>query len=299
MKTRPADKETLNAAIRKAIEANGGKRISRPDFLAASGMKPRDIFHSYAKWQDALIGAGYKFKPYHRPPAPSDLLAEWGAVVRKLRRIPTQIEYNLHGPRSSSALGLQFGSWFHVPGAFRRFARKRKEWAGVLALIDTLPQRTTKWKTKSPATPRPRLIRKSRLSEAAPRPARRMRERPEFGDLLDIPALRHAPSNEQGVIYLFGILAERLGFAVERLQMAFPDCLAKRRISRTGIWQPVAIEFEYESRNFRDHRHDPKGCDLIICWTHNWPDCPKNLEVIALSEQLKAFAFSKTNAGDR
>jgi len=27
-------------------------------------------------------------------------------------------------------------------------------------------------------------------------------------------------------------------------------------------------------------RHDPAACDLIVCWEHNWPECP--LEVIEL-----------------
>jgi hypothetical protein len=25
---------------------------------------------------------------------------------------------------------------------------------------------------------------------------------------------------------------------------------------------------------------------MIICWRHNWPDCPPNLEVIELSKEL-------------
>lgn len=67
-----------------------------------------------------------------------------------------------------------------------------------------------------------------------------------------------------------------------------------RRIS-PGNWQIVTIEFEFESKNFRQHRHDPAGCDIIVCWEHNWPDCPENLKVIALSEyvtalQLESFA---------
>ena len=42
------------------------------------------------------------------------------------------------------------------------------------------------------------------------------------------------------------------------------------------------IEFEYESRNFLRHLHDPSQCDIIVCWKHNWPECP--LEVIELSK---------------
>ena len=92
--------------------------------------------------------------------------------------------------------------------------------------------------------------------------------------------------NEQGVVFLFGLLAVRLGFEVESMQTAFPDCEATRRME-TGAWQTMRIEFEYESRNFRAHRHNAQGCDVIVCWVHNWAECPAHLEVIALSEEIK------------
>jgi hypothetical protein len=43
-----------------------------------------------------------------------------------------------------------------------------------------------------------------------------------------------------------------------------------REVAR-GQWQPVWIEFEFESRNFLLHEHDPKKSDVIVCWVHNWP----------------------------
>ena len=91
----------------------------------------------------------------------------------------------------------------------------------------------------------------------------------------------HGPINENGVLYLFGTVSERLGFVVTLIQGAFPDCYAMRLVD-VDRWQPVRIEFEYESRNFLRHMHDPKGCDIIVCWKHNWPECP--LEVIELSK---------------
>ncbi|MGH9565382.1 MAG: hypothetical protein ACRD4I_05330 [Candidatus Angelobacter sp.] len=39
----------------------------------------------------------------------------------------------------------------------------------------------------------------------------------------------------------------------------------------------MAIEFEFESRNFLTHGHDERQCDLIVCWKHNWEDCPINV----------------------
>jgi hypothetical protein len=48
----------------------------------------------------------------------------------------------------------------------------------------------------------------------------------------------------------------------------------------------VRIEFEYRSRNFAAHRHDPGGCDPIVCWVHDWPDCP--IEVLELRQAMAA-----------
>ncbi len=94
--------------------------------------------------------------------------------------------------------------------------------------------------------------------------------------------MAHEPTNEAGVVFAFGMMAQRLGFVVHRLQTEFPDCEAMREVAR-GQWQRVRIEFEFESRNFLLHKHQPEGCDLIVCWVHNWPECPEHLDVIELS----------------
>ena len=87
-------------------------------------------------------------------------------------------------------------------------------------------------------------------------------------------------------MFLFGIVARELGYLVEAVQGGFPDCEAKRQVSK-GQWQPVRIEFEYESRNFVEHGHDPAKCDVIVCWVHNWAECPGSIEVLTLSDVIK------------
>jgi hypothetical protein len=47
----------------------------------------------------------------------------------------------------------------------------------------------------------------------------------------------------------------------------------------------VRIEFEYESRNFLLHQHSVMHCDVIVCWKHNWPECPR--DVLELREGVK------------
>ena len=107
------------------------------------------------------------------------------------------------------------------------------------------------------------------------------KSKPVMGEPFDRSPMTNAPVNELGVMVLFGMVAARLGLQVESVQGKFPDCLAKRMVA-PGKWQHLRIEFEYESKNFKLHGHDPKGCDMIVCWRHNWKDCPEGIEVVEL-----------------
>jgi hypothetical protein len=81
------------------------------------------------------------------------------------------------------------------------------------------------------------------------------------------------------------MVAGRLGFVVESVGVQFPDCLAKRKVSG-GVWQQCKIEFEFQSRNYRDS-HPKDGCDVIVCWEHNWLDCL--VEVIELRSKIETL----------
>jgi hypothetical protein len=133
----------------------------------------------------------------------------------------------------------------------------------------------------------PREFKKKYLlaeGSGGPRPDR-------FGDPINFRGLAHEPVNEMGVVFLFGMIARELGFVVEAVHTPFPDCDAKQKVS-TGRWKRVRIEFEFESRNSRDHGHPLEACDVIVCWRHNWPDCPSNLKVIELSSVIKSLPVS-------
>jgi hypothetical protein len=116
-----------------------------------------------------------------------------------------------------------------------------------------------------------------------------MIDRAVYGDPLLMPGMAHAPTNEAGVMFAFGVLAGRLGFAVKRWQVAFPDCVAVREMAK-GQWQDQNVEVEFESRNFLKHGHDPKKCDVIVCWVHNWPECPEWIEVVELRKEIAKIA---------
>jgi hypothetical protein len=85
------------------------------------------------------------------------------------------------------------------------------------------------------------------------------------------------------------MVCRELGYVVEIVKSGFPDCEAKRQVrGKTGMWQRVRIEFEYKSRNFRSHGHDPDQCDVIVCWEDNWEDCP--LEVVELKHEIERLS---------
>ena len=110
-----------------------------------------------------------------------------------------------------------------------------------------------------------------------------------YGSFLNFRGLQHAPVNEQGVVFLFGMVCRDLGFVVEAVRTGYPDCEAKRRVNpKRDEWERVRVEFEYCSSYFQDHGHDLTGCDVIVCWEHDWPGCP--LEVIELKTAIQPLS---------
>ncbi len=110
-----------------------------------------------------------------------------------------------------------------------------------------------------------------------------------YGDPIDFRGVRHAPVDVGGVIFLFGMVARELGFNVEAMSSGFPRCEAKRQIA-PGKWARVRIEFELESRNFRDAGRNPGLCDLVVCWRDTWTDRPASLDVLALERMLPTLS---------
>jgi len=103
------------------------------------------------------------------------------------------------------------------------------------------------------------------------------------GKPVNFGGLVYAPNNEAGVVLLFGMIFEDLGIIVEEIKNGFPDATI-RRFNGKG-WVREFAEFEYESMNFKKHRHAADKCDMIVCWRDNWKHCP--LEVCELSSLIK------------
>ena len=106
------------------------------------------------------------------------------------------------------------------------------------------------------------------------------------GEPISFRGLTSAPANKQGVLYLFGMVSYELGYLIESIMTEYPDCEGKRCIDqKNDRWEKVTIEFEFKSSYFKVHGHDEKQCDLIVCWLHDWEECP--LEVLELRSIIK------------
>jgi hypothetical protein len=211
-----------------------------------------------------------------------DLFTDWAGVVRSLEKLPTVCEYEDRSKYSQRPLLARFGSWAQAPSGMRMYAEENsmtEEWKDVLAIVAAQDRISRERDGVFGAT------------VGGMREGRVFTDRPMYGPLMRPCPLICGPINEAGVVYLFGTMAEQMGYVVLRMQSEFPDCEAFRLVEEER-WQRVRIEFEYESRNFLRHLHPVNDCDVIVCWRHNWPECP--LEVVELralvSESRKLMA---------
>jgi len=266
-------KEEIIQAIQLCAKKLGRSPNLR-DLRVTGGVAEPILYKRFGGLARALSEAGLEVAgPGFNQPE-SKLLLDWAEVARKLGKIPSVHEYGSDGRFSISPFQSRYRRWAGVPQAFARFAREAKieaEWQDVLKLGEAKARKERK---AAQAGKRPR-VRKGPV----------FLDRTFYGRPIQLPGLAHEPVNELGVIFVFAMLARQLGFVVLHLQPGFPDCEAVRETAR-GLWQRVRIEFEFESRNFLRHRHKKDGCDIIVCWRHNWPECPANIEVLELSKVL-------------
>ena len=271
-----SQKEVIEA-IRSVAKSIGSDGLSQSMFIKNSDITIRDILRYFPKWSDACREAGVEHDSSHDRVSDEDVLFDWGLVARSLRIIPSVNEYGIRGKYGRNAF-KRFGAWIDVPSAFRKRFTDSSAWQDVLEIVEKNSQKLkpnqTAIQPKSNRQHKDQYWHEKRAS------------RPIYGDPIDFRGLRHEPVNEQGVVFLFGMVAGELGYLVEAIQSGFPDCEAKQKISK-GKWQPVRIEFEFESRNFVEHGHDPDNCDVIVCWIDNWPEHPPSINVLALSKAIK------------
>jgi hypothetical protein len=268
-------RDSLLKQARDLAESQGNDFVLRTDFKRATGISDHQILNHFDGWTEFFTEAG--LQPQSNQPATEDaLLQDALAAFADCESVPTFTKFSKLVAFSPKTYRRRWGTWPDFLSAFVEWANETDPDFHLLPLIrDAI------------ATPEITPVVNAGSNGAAPTKWSQGSGR-TFGPFLNFRGLQHEPINEQGVVLLFGMVAFELGYVVESVATAFPDCEAKRRIkTKPETWQRLSIEFEYVSKNFLEHGHDPEKCDLIVCWRHNWADCP--LEVIELATAIQTL----------
>jgi Homing endonuclease associated repeat len=263
-------REEIIAAVKECARTLGRTPTYEELRESYPAIRIREIQRQFGSYRKVLEDSGVPARGMGFEVTIDKMFLDWAEIVRKTGKIPTRAEYDRHSQYSVRPLTRLFGKWSQIPSGLHKYAQQAKmdvEYGDVLNVI------------RQHYEGDPQSAWTSAGTEETLRNTLRLQDRPIYGPPLSPAHLACGPTNEAGVIFLFGMLAGQLGFVVTRIQTEFPDCEALRQVSEEK-WQRVKIEFEYESRNFLRHYHNADDCDLIVCWKHNWQDCP--LEVVEL-----------------
>jgi hypothetical protein len=255
-------KEELLKELRRISRKISKTKITQKDFIRNSDISTRQYIWNFGSWNNAIKEAGLEFNPsaLERKVATELLFQDIDRVAKNIGKIPTMDEIKVNGKYGLNTYKRRFGSWSEM-------VKRYKNWLNPPTAPEDGEEEV---KERSHQEKREKTYEWDKI------------KRTEYGDPINFRGMNNAPINELGVIYLFGMVASELGFIIENMRTAFPDCEGKRKIKGKNRWEKVFIEFEYKSSNFREHCHDPKQCDLVVCWEHDWRDCP--VEVLSLKD---------------
>lgn len=253
-------REEVIEELQRVAKSLGKDSLPRTEFRRHGQFSASVVERTFGSWNEAIKAAGLMPITRFRGLPDAELQEEFQRVYQLLGKPPTRDQFAAHAELSPGVYERRFGKWSEAVAYY----------TGTRAATGTQTVPTNK---PRPITHRfePRSV---EPSSGRPRRA--------YGPPLNFRELRHEPLNELGVVHLFGMVAGELGFLVEAIAAGYPDCSAKRRTKSHGrtYYESVDIEFEFKSTNFIEHGHDLNACDLIVCWEHDWRDCP--VEVLEL-----------------
>jgi hypothetical protein len=270
-------KEQILSGIKKCAQKLG-HAPSYTELQRTIQVTRRAVIKHFGTYTAAVRECGLERRGSGHPVAMDALFQDWAGVARKLGKLPTVAQYERHGKFSIQPLFTRFGNWRQTPVGMMLYAQEHgmeEQWRDVIDMVKG-------GAVKGPGTAGKKFIvenGKAGMQTWKPGQAKIMKDRPTYGRPMVDGPLANEPDCEQAVVFLFGAKARELGFVAVKVRTGYPDCEAWREVA-PGVWQMVKGEIELYSRNFLSHKHDLKKIDLIICWKHNWKECP--VEVVEL-----------------
>jgi hypothetical protein len=267
-------KQQIIDEIRRISSRLNVKSLKSKDFKRYSKISLGTVRYHFDTWNEAIKEAGLtpidslELIRKKKIIGDNELLLELIRLYNEYGKEPTRSLIDAKGKYSTKPY---MARWKNVKEAF--LIAKQKFSDKVLSDIQKLDieKKSIEDIKVIPKTIKPKSIKKRHII---------------FGEPINFRGLRFAPVNEQGVVYLFGMISHELGFLIESIRTEYPDCEGKRCFDKDkNQWEHVKIEFEYKSSHFKEHGHDEDDCDIIVCWIHDWDNCP--IEVLELRSAIK------------
>jgi Homing endonuclease associated repeat len=272
----------LVSQLKEVAERLGKKSVSRSEFLRETGISEARVYKHFDSWNELVKATALepidstRIKEDELFRAMRDAFLAAGKICTQ-RKFDKLCRYNLSVYKRRG-----WGNWIGVLARFGEWASANAPDFPFMADLPPAPPQNTPPELAGDTGENQRTVPRSTLAPWSAKGSR------HYGSFLNFRGLLHAPINESGVVFLFGMVAQELGYVVESIRPGFPDCEAKRRVSKSGdTWERVRIEFEFASRTFLTHGHNVAHCDVIVCWEDNWHDCP--IEVLELRTAIQSL----------
>jgi hypothetical protein len=257
--------------MQRVAQSLGRSYLTSKEFDAQAKVSAYRIVRVFETWAAALQAAGLASSPNLIREVPISTLADdFLAACIDLGRIPTINQLTRRSRHVSHTFASKHGGYH----AFKRaaidhlFSNNARIPPAIKTLFETeISQFTT---------------------EVAPSPESPQAQPHRQGRTLNFRAFAYTPTCEHDVVQMFGAVAQELGFEILANRSAFPDCQARRRRPGTReTFVECLIEYEFASSDYRRHGHPVSGCDLVVCWRHDWADCP--IQVLELSTEIHSL----------
>ncbi len=111
------NKEDIISEIKRTAKENGGKPLGRERFERSTGVKAYDVNRYWARWNDALIEAGFEPNALNAAYDDSLLLSKLANLIIELGKFPTKNEIRLKSFNDQN---------FPSPNTFDRLGNKHQ-----------------------------------------------------------------------------------------------------------------------------------------------------------------------------
>src|SRR4029077_562309 len=191
---RTVTKEEVIAAVRECAEKIG-HAPSMAEFRKMALVSKNQVRRHFGTYSKVLAASGMERRGAGYRVSTRELFLDWAGIASNLGKIPTMTDYELMGKYSVRPLMTRYKNWSQVPPAMLQCAREEGlegEWEGVLKIIGDHLQMQEEQARTSGTLYRPDL--KPRI----------LTGQPIYGQPLSNSVLTYAPTNEAGVVLLFG-----------------------------------------------------------------------------------------------